>query len=66
MAIKTPIEFHRRSKCAIYLNDIHKGDRVFIVDDVASLEELYYLFSKELTALLEVGDCWIVFEKEKE
>ena len=52
------------SKGAIYLNDIHKGDRVFIVDDVVSTGGTLLPILKGIDSIgAEVADCWIVFEK---
>jgi len=52
------------SKGEIYLNDINKGDRVFIVDDVVSTGGTLLPI---LMAIDEIGaivsDCWITFEK---
>ena len=52
------------SKGAIYLNDIHKGDRVFIVDDVVSTGGTLLPILKGIDNIgAIVADCWIVFEK---
>ena len=52
------------SKGAIYLNDIHKGDRVFIVDDVVSTGGTLLPILKGVDKIgATVADCWIVFEK---
>ena len=50
------------SKGAIYLNDIHKGDRVFVVDDVVSTGGTLLPILKGIDSIgAEVADCWIVF-----
>ena len=52
------------SKGAIYLNDIHEGDRVFIVDDVVSTGGTLLPILKGIDKIgAIVADCWIVFEK---
>lgn len=52
------------SKGAIYLNDIHEGDRVFIVDDVVSTGGTLLPILKGIDSIgAVVADCWIVFEK---
>lgn len=52
------------SKGAIYLNDIHDGDRVFIVDDVVSTGGTLLPILQAIDRIgAIVADCWIVFEK---
>ena len=52
------------SKGEIYLNDIHEGDRVFIVDDVVSTGGTLLPILQAVDRIgAIVADCWIVFEK---
>ena len=52
------------SKGAIYLNDIKKGDRVFVVDDVVSTGGTLLPILQAIDRIgAVVADCWIVFEK---
>ncbi len=52
------------SKGEIYLNDIHSGDKIFIVDDVVSTGGTLLPILQAIDRIgAEVADCWIVFEK---
>lgn len=52
------------SKGEIFLNDINKGDRVLVVDDVVSTGGTMLPVLKTLGSMgAVVQDCWIVFEK---
>ena len=52
------------SKGVIYLNDIKKGDRVFVVDDVVSTGGTLLPILQAIDRIgAVVADCWIVFEK---
>ena len=52
------------SKGQLYLNDIEKGSRVLIVDDVVSTGGTLHPILKAVEATgAIVQDCWIVFEK---
>ena len=52
------------SKGEIYLNDIGKGDRVLLVDDVVSTGGTLLPILKAIDEIqATVSDCWIIFEK---
>ena len=52
------------SKGEIYLNDIKKDDKVFIVDDVVSTGGTLLPILKAIDTIgAVVSDCWIIFEK---
>ena len=52
------------SKGEIYLNDIGKGDRVLLVDDVVSTGGTLLPILKAIDEIQAiVADCWIIFEK---
>jgi len=52
------------SKGAIFLNDIHEGDRVLVVDDVVSTGGTLLPILQAIDRInAVVADCWIVFEK---
>ena len=52
------------SKGSIFLNDIKKGDRVFVVDDVVSTGGTLLPILQAIDRIeASVADCWIVFEK---
>ena len=52
------------SKGEIYLNDIKKDDKVFIVDDVVSTGGTLLPILKAIDTIgARVADCWIIFEK---
>ena len=52
------------SKGEIYLNDIQKGARVLIVDDVVSTGGTLHPILQAVDRMgAIVQDCWIVFEK---
>lgn len=52
------------SKGSIFLNDIKKGDRVFVVDDVVSTGGTLLPILQAIDRIeATVADCWIVFEK---
>jgi len=54
------------SKGEIYLNDIKKGDRIFIVDDVVSTGGTLLPILKGIDSIgAKVADCWIIFEKDE-
>ncbi|MBT3656859.1 MAG: adenine phosphoribosyltransferase [Euryarchaeota archaeon] len=52
------------SKGSIFLNDIKKGDRVFVVDDVVSTGGTLLPILQAIDRIeATVANCWIVFEK---
>ena len=52
------------SKGEIYLNDLKKGDRVLLVDDVVSTGGTLLPILKAIDEIQAiVSDCWIIFEK---
>ncbi len=55
------------SKTDMFINNIHRGDRVVFVDDVISTGGTLYAIVKALRQIgAEIADVLIVFEKTKE
>ena len=53
------------SKGEIFLNDIGKGDRILLVDDVVSTGGTLEPILRAISALgATVADCWVIFDKD--